>query len=164
MKVEKGTFTELQERFIVEYLTCGNGTQAAIKAGYSEKTAGPMSSYLVNKHPTIPQEIEKRTKEKAAHLEGEVIKAEGCGDFSKFSAADSFLEAELLRRIAMDGGNLAIASGMVQFKAKLKGLLVEKLQVQSGFSINIVGISKIPIEQPKDVTMTAKALSLEDIT
>jgi len=35
-----------QERFVAEYLIDLNATQAAIRAGYSEKTAQPQSARL----------------------------------------------------------------------------------------------------------------------
>ena len=35
-----------QELFCLEYIRDGNATQAAIRAGYSPKTANPMSSRL----------------------------------------------------------------------------------------------------------------------
>ena len=38
-----------QERFVHEYLKDFNGTQAAIRAGYSEKTAGQMAYELLKK-------------------------------------------------------------------------------------------------------------------
>jgi phage terminase small subunit len=38
-----------QERFVQEYLIDGNATQAAIRAGYSKKTAKNMGHKLVNK-------------------------------------------------------------------------------------------------------------------
>ncbi|MFV0245740.1 MAG: terminase small subunit [Qingshengfaniella sp.] len=41
--------TEKQKRFAAEYLTDLNGTQAAIRAGYSAKTAGQMAEKLLKK-------------------------------------------------------------------------------------------------------------------
>jgi phage terminase small subunit len=39
MKTKKGRLTPKQERFVQEYLVDLNATQAAIRAGYSRKTA-----------------------------------------------------------------------------------------------------------------------------
>mgnify|MGYP003305281492 CR=1 FL=1 len=39
--------TEQQERFAVEYASCGNATQAAIKAGYSKEGANRQGSRLL---------------------------------------------------------------------------------------------------------------------
>jgi phage terminase small subunit len=50
--------TPKQERFIAEYLIDLNGTQAAIRAGYSAKTAGVQAEALLRK-----PEIERSVKE-----------------------------------------------------------------------------------------------------
>lgn len=42
-------FTPKQQKFIQEYLVDLNGTQAAIRAGYSEKTAGSIANTLLMK-------------------------------------------------------------------------------------------------------------------
>lgn len=47
-----------QKRFIEEYLIDLNATQAAIRAGYSEKTAGSQGHDLL-KHPEISRALEK---------------------------------------------------------------------------------------------------------
>lgn len=39
--------TGKQQRFVSEYLIDGNATQAAIRAGYSEKTANPQGNRLL---------------------------------------------------------------------------------------------------------------------
>ena len=44
-----GKLTDRQQRFVTEYLVDLNGTQAAIRAGYSEKTAQPCSARLLSK-------------------------------------------------------------------------------------------------------------------
>ena len=40
-------FTNKQQKFVAEYLVDLNGTQAAIRAGYSPKTANPAASRLL---------------------------------------------------------------------------------------------------------------------
>ena len=54
--------TNLQKRFVIEYPIDSNGTQAAIRAGYSPKTAQEISSALLSK-PHIVAAIEKRQAE-----------------------------------------------------------------------------------------------------
>ena len=51
--------TAKQERFINEYIKDLNATQAAIRAGYSKKTAGVQGSTLL-KNPNVSEEIKKR--------------------------------------------------------------------------------------------------------
>lgn len=57
----KNKLTPKQERFIEEYLIDLNATQAAIRAGYSEKTAGWIGQQLLVK-THIFEEISRRKK------------------------------------------------------------------------------------------------------
>lgn len=59
--------TAKQARFIEEYLVDFNATQAAIRAGYSEETAGVIG-YENLKKPYIQAEIRKRQADTAAAL------------------------------------------------------------------------------------------------
>lgn len=54
--------TQKQRRFIDEYIISGNATQAAIKAGYSKKTARKIGQENLTK-PDIKTEIERRNAE-----------------------------------------------------------------------------------------------------
>ena len=68
--------TAKQMRFCDEYLIDLNATQAAIRAGYSEKTAGAMGAENLKK-PYIQDYIKKRMAEKEAALiadQDEVLK------------------------------------------------------------------------------------------
>ena len=68
--------TAKQQRFCDEYLIDLNATQAAIRAGYSVKTAGVIASENLQK-PYIAEYIEKRMAEKEAELiadQNEVMK------------------------------------------------------------------------------------------
>ena len=59
--------TAKQMRFCDEYLIDLNATQAAIRAGYSEKTAGVMAAENLKK-PNIQEYITERMAEKKAEL------------------------------------------------------------------------------------------------
>lgn len=59
--------TAKQQRFCDEYLIDLNATQAAIRAGYSKKTAGRIGTENVQK-PVIKEYIAKRMAEKEAEL------------------------------------------------------------------------------------------------
>lgn len=68
--------TAKQQRFCDEYLTDLNATQAAIRAGYSEKSARVIANENLTK-PYIKEYIEKRMAEKEAELiadQNEVMK------------------------------------------------------------------------------------------
>lgn len=54
--------TQKQQRFVDEYIISGNATQAAIKAGYSKKTAKQMGTENLAK-PIVKTAIEKRNEE-----------------------------------------------------------------------------------------------------
>lgn len=56
-------FTKRQQRFIEEYLKDLNGTQAAIRAGYSKRTANEQASRLLAK-ANIRNRVEEAIKER----------------------------------------------------------------------------------------------------
>jgi phage terminase small subunit len=60
--VKKRKLTEKQERFIDYYIELGNATEAAKKAGYSERTAYSIGNENLKK-PEIKKQIEERLKE-----------------------------------------------------------------------------------------------------
>lgn len=51
-----------QQRFADEYILCGNATEAAVKAGYSGKTAGVVGAENLKK-PNIKSYIDERLAE-----------------------------------------------------------------------------------------------------
>jgi phage terminase small subunit len=61
---EPKTLTPKQQRFVDEYLIDGNGTQAAIRAGYSEKTAYSIANENLNK-PEIAAAIQLAMDQRA---------------------------------------------------------------------------------------------------
>lgn len=65
--------TDQMQRFCLEYLKTGNGTQSAIKAGYSEKSASQIASGLLkNQRVQAFLELQKESLEaiETATLEG----------------------------------------------------------------------------------------------
>lgn len=57
--------TEKQDKFIETYVATGNATQAAIAAGYSEKTARAKGYQLKNQlHSKIQEEVQKSIADK----------------------------------------------------------------------------------------------------
>lgn len=63
-----GKLTPKQERFVAEYLIDLNATQAAIRAGYSERTAKVIGSENLSK-PDVAAEIERRRSKLTGKLE-----------------------------------------------------------------------------------------------
>jgi len=56
--------TPMQRKFIDEYPVDLNGKQAAIRAGYSPRSAGVLATYLLN-NPTIKQVLANRERERS---------------------------------------------------------------------------------------------------
>lgn len=54
--------TLMQQKFCDEYIICGNATEAAIKAGYSPKTAKSIAAENLSK-PYLREYIDKRIEE-----------------------------------------------------------------------------------------------------
>lgn len=63
--------TARQERFIVEYLECQNGAEAARRAGYSEHTARQMANENLSK-PYIKDAIQRKRDEIMSGTEDKV--------------------------------------------------------------------------------------------
>ena len=75
-KARKDSLTPKQKRFCDEYLIDCNGTAAAIRAGYSKRTAGAIAAENLTK-PKIRAYIDKRMSEKESELiatQDEVLK------------------------------------------------------------------------------------------
>lgn len=60
--------TDKQQRFVAEYLVDLNATQAAIRAGYSEKTARQVASENLSK-PDIAEAIAAKAAERTAAID-----------------------------------------------------------------------------------------------
>jgi phage terminase small subunit len=66
-------FTDKQQAFIDEYLKCWNATEAALRAGYSERTAYSQGSRLL-KNVEIAEEIQQRVSERAMGVDEVLIR------------------------------------------------------------------------------------------
>ena len=64
----KKKLTDRQEKFCKEYITDHNATQAAIRAGYSKKTAGAIGTENLSK-PSIQKRLAQLTKPITKKLE-----------------------------------------------------------------------------------------------
>ena len=63
--------TDRQERFVVEYLACANGAEAARRAGYSEHTAKEISSENLTK-PNVKAAITAKRSQLMSDTEDKV--------------------------------------------------------------------------------------------
>ena len=91
-----------QHQFIIEYCEDWNATQAAIRAGYSKRTAAVIGHENLRK-PKIAEEIQKRT-EQLAMGKGERMKlfADIARGIESESSADRMRALENLGKIAGD--------------------------------------------------------------
>ncbi len=131
--------TAKQKRFCDEYLIDLNATQAAIRAGYSPKTARNIANENLTK-PNIKAYIEKRMKEIEDNLiasqdevlryltsvmrgesRSEIVVVEGCGD--GVSEAKRMLKAPDERERLKAGELLAKRYGILSDKVKIDGAI-----------------------------------------
>ncbi len=86
--------TERQQRFVQHYLACGNGAEAARRAGYSRRSSIGIASYLLRR-PPIEAAIAAANEERARtlridaeHVLGEWARL-GFADIGAFVACDA---------------------------------------------------------------------------
>jgi phage terminase small subunit len=124
------TLTAKQQRFVAEYLVDQNATQAAIRAGYSKKTAGQVGFENLKK-PEIAEAIAKRQAKVAKKAE---------------VTLESLLnELEEARSLAIKEKQTSAAVSATMGKAKLTGLLLEKREHtgRNGGPIQTVDLTKL---------------------
>lgn len=136
--------TAKQKRFCDEYLIDLNATQAAIRAGYSKKTARAIGNENLMK-PDIKNYIDERMAEKEKELiadqdevlkyltsvmrgesKAEIVVVEGCGD--------GFSEARTMMKAPDEKERLKAAEQL----GKRYGLWTEKVEQQVDMDLNIV--------------------------
>ena len=122
------SLTAKQEAFISEYLVDLNATQAAIRAGYSEKTAYSIGHENLSK-PEIADSIADARKEAAKRNETNVDMIDKMHK-QAFSVANNGKQASAMTTAA---NNLA----------KLHGLIIDKAENTHKGSVN-VAVNVIP--------------------
>ena len=138
--------TRKQEKFIDEYLIDRNGMQAAIRAGFSKKTAKQIGCRLLTK-AYIKLEIERRIKKvsEAAEVTAESIVrrlnliADRC-----IQEVDPILKANGIYKRDRNTGKICFdfdatgASRALELLGKTKGMFIEKQDVTVGGRMIIV--------------------------
>ncbi len=138
------TLTEKQQRFCDEYLIDYNATQAAIRAGYSEKTAYSQGQRLLKKveiKTYIDEKLAEISSQKTAEAqevmeyltavmrgesESEIVVVEGCGDGCS--------EARRIKKAPDEKDRLKAA----ELLGKRYGLFTDKLNVTGVVPVQIV--------------------------
>lgn len=135
--------TAKQKRFCDEYLIDLNATQAAIRSGYSEKTANRIATENLSK-PVIKEYIAERMAEKESQLiadqdevlkyltsvmrgesQSEIVVVEGVGD--------GMSEARAMQKAPDERERLKAA----ELLGKRYGLYTEKVEQQVDMDLNI---------------------------
>ncbi|WP_367346460.1 terminase small subunit [Stenotrophomonas bentonitica] len=111
--VKAGGLTPKQQRFVSEYLKDHNGTQAAIRTGYSERTAKQQGSRLL---------AERRIQAAVRAGQQKVAKK------AEVTVDSLMAELEQARKLALKEKQASAAVTATMGKGKLAGLLVEKRQ------------------------------------
>ncbi len=136
--------TEKQKRFADEYLIDLNATQAAIRAGYSKKTAYSQGERLLKK-VEVEKYIQERMKQLASgkvataeeviqyltsvlrgEAKGEEIVVEGCGD--------GYSEAKTMMKAPSEKDKLKAA----ELLGKRYGLFKDKVELEGEVGVNII--------------------------
>lgn len=128
-----------QELFCLEYIKDGNATQAAIRAGYSEKTAGSISTRLlqkVNIRARIDELMVEMQQEKIADAE-EVLRYLTSvirGEATEEVAVGTPIGTEIITKHI--GGREQVKAA--ELLAKRYGLLTENVKLSGGLPVQIV--------------------------
>jgi phage terminase small subunit len=105
--------TEKQKRFCEEYLKDLNATQAAIRSGYSKKTAQEQSSRLLS-NVMVKEYIEKAQKKISEQNE---LDLKGC--------------LKILTKLAIDGESESTRLKAVELLMRHMGAFNDKLNIES---------------------------------
>jgi len=109
--------TPKQTRFVAEYLIDLNATQAAIRAGYSAKTAGQMGDENLKK-PQIQAELQKSMQERSARTE--ITQDRVLKELAKIGFADirkAVKWGESMAVMNEDSGEMVIAHGLAMLSS-----------------------------------------------
>ncbi len=119
--------TAKQQRFVEEYLVDLNATQAAIRAGYSERTAGSVGNENLKK-----PEIQKAITGRMNRLADE-------SDLTVKRIWEGLLkEAEYYE----DGSSHSARVSAWAHLAKYKGMFIDKQEIEGGLEIRVNRVAK----------------------
>lgn len=160
--------TDKQQAFINEYLQCWNATEAALKAGYSERSAQQIGSENLSK-PVIVEQIRFRLNEMTMSADEALV---SLSDIARGDISDFFDVAGKLPIInfdkAKEAGKLGLIkkvtfkNGQISFElydkqraletvAKHHGLLTERIQIDINLVVGVVEALESLGQNPSDV-------------
>lgn len=118
------------QKFVEEYMKDGNGARAAVAVGYSKKNASSLAAKLIAQHAGIQRAI--------AEARG------ASAERAAYNLKAAMEETDRAIQEAKDAKQYSAVAKMIEHKAKLNGLLIEKHdhRVLGGFQINIIGVDR----------------------
>jgi hypothetical protein len=124
-----------QRRFVAAYLRHGVAKQAAIEAGYAERSARSQANRLLYHSPVVKAALAKEQKK--------------LQEKTGYSAEEGMKEAGQAMEFAKETGNANAYVKAVELRAKLNGLLIDKHDIRAvgDFQINIEGFKKPTAEE-----------------
>lgn len=145
----KGGLTEKQQRFVEEYLIDFNATQAAIRAGYSQKTAGAVGHENLRK-PEIVSALNKAKQERC-----ERTKIDADYVLKRLVEIDQMDIADIL---AEDGSLLPVTAWPKVWRTTLSGMEVQTLGSRA--DLNILKKVKWP-DKVKNLELLGKHVTVQ---
>lgn len=163
------TLTDKQKRFCDEYLVDFNATQAAIRAGYSKKTANRIASENLSK-PDIQTYIQSKANKVASKLE--ISQENTMREIARIAFADIrglFKEDGSMKSITEIDDDTAAAIAGVETDELFDGVGREREQIGVTKKVKMndkvrglemlakhFGIYKDPENQPQKIVITIK--------
>ncbi|WP_119462932.1 terminase small subunit [Rhodospirillaceae bacterium SYSU D60014] len=123
----KGVSIEKATDFAAHYLKGGSASAAARAIGYAPASARKTASRLL-KDPTVQEMIEKARSELQAR--------------ASYSADSAMKELDQAMDFARETGNATALARVIELRAKLAGLMVERVDQRQlgGFQVRIIGV------------------------
>jgi phage terminase small subunit len=151
-KPKQKKMTLKQRKFTKEYLKSGNGTQAAIKAGYSKKSAHDIASENLRK-PEIKAAVASAAEKLGINPEYVLAGIKKIKEFNEVPEEFTVGQGENVRlKTAMRDANAALKAN--ELLAKHLNLFTEKAEID--LKIEDVSESKSKLELAKQIALALK--------
>lgn len=115
--------TNKQRVFVTEYLVDMNATQAAIRAGYSKRSAARIAVELLNKNH-VAQAVQEAQNARAAQ--------------SQRTAQDVLRDIQEVTRDARQSGQFKIALRGLELEGKHLGMFTERVEMSGALNLSAI--------------------------
>lgn len=148
--------TKKQQRFVDEYLIDLNATQAAIRAGYSEKTANEQASRLLV-NVSIQQQINKRMQDR--EIRTEITQDTVLRELAAIAFSNGADYSKIVTKQSVDDMGNAVEYPDVEFK-NTDELTTEQKKAIAGIKQTKFGISVETCDKVKALELLGKHLGM----